>query len=167
MYLFVLHSWKTASNHPWTTNDSACILSFSIHSLRLRINNRDTIIKTNNSDKRLPPWNILTSVSPGSFPLDVNGNFHYSISFSRKFPTLSFSPFSKHSPFSPFSKHSLSISPIGFLFLVKRLTSVKKSHHYLVQFLVPLHITAGVVRNTCRVKDLYTSPQVWWGTSAG
>ena len=32
------HSYKTNSNHPWTTNDSACILSLPSHILRLPSN---------------------------------------------------------------------------------------------------------------------------------
>ena len=58
MYLFVLHSWKTASNHPWTTSDSACVLSFPTHTF-LSINDEGTILKTNNIDERLSPWNLI------------------------------------------------------------------------------------------------------------
>ena len=38
-----------------------------------------------------------------------------------------------------FSRYSVSVSRNIFSFLIKRFTSIKTSHHYLVYFLVPLH----------------------------
>ena len=77
--------------------------------------------------------------------------------------------------FSLFSKHSLSVSPNRFSFSIKKLTSVKAFHQYIVYFLAPINsrshkqsqddnwVPAAVPRNTCQVKYLHMVFQIHSG----
>ena len=89
--MFVVHPCKRASNHTWKTNDSAFIISFPIHSLRLF----SYVPMTNLPySKRMSPWNIslFTYSCPRNSPLDTRKNLYGSILFSKKFLTSSVLP---------------------------------------------------------------------------
>ena len=59
--------------------------------------------------------------------------------------TLSSLCWFKQSSISPFFKYSLSVSSDRFPFFIKRFTSIKTFHHYLVNFLIPFHFSSHLM----------------------